>query len=529
MARLGGARRRPAGGCGLIQIQLLIPIPLALATLVVVLAFRHRERWQRLLVALLTTGAVALALVAPWLVYITGTIRENGGFSIDSSEDLLPVRIGFWQYPIQFGLILPLAVVGAGVVLLLLRRASGASFDGETGRWAPRPREVGVLLLPWWLLPFILAVLYQPTWPLEDALRPQRMWMVSSQPGLILAAIGLVAVAEHLVRRRPSAARFLVPGLIVTLLVACAPTTLATERLLWTIWSDRRYAHLQSGPDRVPEMSKLLDVTGPRPTILSYEDWSPLIWYETGASVVAVLPPGYAKLAFDPGVFTSHGQADRRDDLASALRGDVAALTGVADRYGADRIVLGRRGTSVGTISQPAALAAAVPGATAGGTSILPGNGWDAVVLEPGGSVAFSLAPIGEPIDLEIRVLPRLTGGNVGAGAGGIDATDPDAVTATPEPGGGALGPGGDPGARRLRVLAGDRLVAEISVPFTGSDDFVVVPARVELAPGERLVIEADDRIAVQAVTGFVADPGPPAGWQTIEETPDAVVWGRTP
>jgi hypothetical protein len=516
------------GICGLIQIQLLIPIPLALTSLVVVMALRHRDWLRGLLVVLVATGATAFAFVAPWLLYVAGTIRKNGGFSIDSSEDLLPVRIGFWQYPIQFGLILPLAAVGAGVVLYFLRRATSPGTDGETGRWAPRPPEVAALLLPWWLLPFTLAVLYQPTWPLEDALRPQRMWMVSSQAGLILAAIGLVAVAEYLVRRRPSVTRCLVPGLVVTLLVACLPATVATERLLWTIWSDQRYAHLQLGPDRVPEMSSLLDVQGPRPTILSYEDWSSLIWYETGASVVAVDPPGYAKLAFDPGVFTGHGQAERRADLATALRGDVAALTGVADRYDADRIVLGRRGDAIGLISQPAALAAAMPSATAGETRILPGNGWDAVVLEPGGSLAFSLAPTGEPIDLEVRLLPRLTGG-AGDGTGSTDATDLDAATPAPDLGGGALGPGGDPGARRLRILAGDRLVAAITVPFTGSDDFVVVGARVELAPGERLVIEADDRIAVQSVTGYVADPGPPAGWRTVTETPDAVVWGRTP
>jgi hypothetical protein len=411
---------------------------------------------------------------------------------------------------------------------LFLRRPNGPGSDAEPGRWAPRPPEIAALLLPWWLLPFTLAVLYQPTWPLEDALRPQRMWMVASQAGLILAAIGLMAVAEYIVRRRPSASRYLVPGLVITLLVACLPATVATERLLWTIWSDQRYAHLQLGPDRVPDMSSLLDVHGPRPTILSYEDWSSLIWYETGASVVAVVPPGYAKLAFDPGVFTGHGQPERRADLAGALRGDMYALTGLAERYDADRIVLGRRGDDLGVISQPAALAAAAPGATTGTTRILPGNGWDAVVLEPGASLAFSLAPIGEPIALEIRVLPRLTGG-AGDGAGSTDATDLDAAPPPPDLGGGALGPGGEPTARRLRVLAGDRPVAAISVPFTGSDDFVVVTAQVELAAGEQLVIAADDRIAVQAVTGYVADPGPPAGWQTLTETPDAVVWGRAP
>lgn len=517
------------GICGLIQIQLLIPVPLALTSLVVVTALRHRARIGTLLIALVATGVTALAFVTPWLLYVIGTIRKNGGFSIDSSEDLLPVRIGFWQYPIQFGLILPLAAIGAGVVLFLLRRTTGPDGDSETRRWAPRPTEVAALLLPWWLLPFTLAVLYQPTWPLEDALRPQRMWMVSSQAGLILAAIGLVALGDHLLRRRPSASRLLVPGLVVTLLVACLPATVATERLLWTIWSDRRYAHLQLGPDRVPEIARLLDVTGTRPTILSYEDWSSLIWYETGASVVAVLPPGYAKLAFDPGVFTGHGQADRRADLASAFQGDAAALASVADRYGAGRIVLARRGAAVGLVSRLAALAATGSGATAGPTRILPGNGWDGVVLEPGGSIGFTQLPVGQPIDLEIRVLPRLTGG-AGDGPAGIETGDPDAPAITPvEPSGGSLGPGGDPSARRLRVLAGDRPVAEIRVPFTGSDDFVVVGARVELAPGEPLVLVGDDRIAIQSLTGFVADPGPPAGWSVIRDTADAVVWGRVP
>ena len=135
-------------------------------------------------------------IVAPWLVWLAGTIRPNGGFSIDSSADLLPVRIGFWDYPIQFGLILPLAVIGAGVGLLFLRRPDGPRPNGEPGRWAPRPPEGGLLLVAWWVVPWTLAVLYQPSWPLEDALRPQRLWMIASQPGLILAAMGLVALVE---------------------------------------------------------------------------------------------------------------------------------------------------------------------------------------------------------------------------------------------------------------------------------------------------------------------------------------------
>ena len=129
------------------------------------------------------TGSVALPDRRPWLVWLAGVIGQNGGFSIDSSADLLPVRIGFWDYPIQFGLILPLAVIGAGVGLLFLRRPDGPRPNGAPGRWAPRPPEGGLLLVAWWVVPWTLAVLYQPSWPLEDALRPQRLWLIASQPG----------------------------------------------------------------------------------------------------------------------------------------------------------------------------------------------------------------------------------------------------------------------------------------------------------------------------------------------------------
>ena len=421
--------------------------------------------------------------------------------------------------------------MGAGVALSFLRRAGGPLPDDEPRRWAPHPLEAPILLLPWWLLPFTLAVLYQPTWPLEDALRPQRMWMVSSQPGLILAAIGLVALAQVLVRRRRERGRLVAAGLVATLLVACLPTTIATERLLWSIWTEPQYAHLQLGPDRVPDMSELLPVEGPRPTVLTYEDWSSLVWYDTGAAVVAVDPPGYAKLAFDPAVFTGHGQAARRADLAAGFRGDVAALTGVADRYGADRIVLARRDGGLGLVSRVAALAAAEPGATSGSTRTLQGNGWDAVVLEPGARLTLPLALTGQPIALEVRVLPRIAvdvGGDTGQGDALADPNEPSDATVTPaEPNAGALGPGGSPTARRIRILAGDRVVDEIAVPFTGSNDFTVVRSQVTLGPGEPLVIEGVDRIAIQSVTGYVPHDDPPPGWLVLTETDDAVVWAR--
>ena len=127
------------GLCALIQVQLLLPIPIALAALALARAWRDRDRWMAAIGALVITGAVTLLLVGPWLVWLAGVIAKNGGFSIDSSADLLPVRIGFWDYPIQFGLILPLAVIGAGVALLFLRQPDGPRPNGAPGRWSPRP------------------------------------------------------------------------------------------------------------------------------------------------------------------------------------------------------------------------------------------------------------------------------------------------------------------------------------------------------------------------------------------------------
>ncbi|MGZ8528694.1 MAG: hypothetical protein ACXWWR_07855, partial [Candidatus Limnocylindrales bacterium] len=167
-----------------------------------------------------------------------------------------------------------------------------------------------------------------------------------------------------------------------------------------------------------------------------------------------------------------------------------------------------------------------------GSVRILPGNGWDAVVLEPGSSLAFALSSSGEPIELEIRVLPGVGPASSGTSVAGPDDGDDssDSIFVAPlDPTIGALGPGGNSVARRIRILAGDRVVDEISVLYTGSNDFQVVRSAVTLAPGERLVIEALDRIAVQSVTGYVKDDRPPSGWRTLTETDDALVWARSP
>ncbi|MFH1475620.1 MAG: hypothetical protein ABIG85_07150, partial [Chloroflexota bacterium] len=179
------------GAAALVQVQLLLPIPVAFGATALVIAARDPGRRGRALAALCVTGGLALLLVGPWLADTVETIRRSGGVVLESSDQLEPARFGFWSYPRQFGLLLPLGLVGAGAALLLLRRLDGPRPTGAAGPWRPTLPEGGVLLATWWALPFLLGVLYDPSWPLEDALRPQRLWLIASQPLVILAAIGL--------------------------------------------------------------------------------------------------------------------------------------------------------------------------------------------------------------------------------------------------------------------------------------------------------------------------------------------------
>jgi hypothetical protein len=221
-----------------------------------------------------------------------------------------------------------------------------------------------------------------------------------------------------------------------------------------------------------------------------------LIWYETGSWVVAVNPPGYAKLAFDPAVFTGHAQAARRLDVSRAFNGDGAALASVADAYDANEILLARRGDRWGLIDQVASVSVRQPSAV-GTAAIVHGNGWDAVDLSPGERLATSIRTSAQAIDLEIRFVGERRAG-------------PD---------------------RRVDLLGdgenGERLLARLAVPATGGGDWVVVSATVQPKADERVSIVAVDPVVVQSLRGFVAS-SPPAGWHLATMTEDAILLRRT-
>lgn len=484
------------GAAALVQVQLLLPIPVVFTATALVVAARDPGRRGRALAALCVTGGLALLLIAPWLIETVETIRRNGGVVLDSSDQLEPARFGFWSYPRQFGLFLPFGLLGAGAGLLFLRRAEGPRPLGAPGPWRPSVAEGGLLLATWWALPFALGVLYDPSWPLEDALRPQRLWLIASQPLAILVAIGLAIAVEHVLRRRPAA---VAPVVVAVVLIASIPATTATALVVARTWTADAYAMLDRAVDRVPHFDALLGRDGPRETVLAPEDWSALAWFETGLPVVALVPPGYAKLAFDPARFTPASQAERRAALVTAWSGDAAALAAVAAQFGATRIVVPRDDDRWALLSLAATAVVAADPTAARGSAVAEGNGWDALDLPAGGRLLLPPGAAG-PVRIAVRVARR--------------------------------GPGEAP-AVRLRLVAvpaagADRPLGMIEIP-AGAVDWRRGGIEVSLGPGERLAIDAESPVLLQSIAGWVPRSDPPAGWRVAMETAEAVVLERAP
>ena len=498
------------GACALIQVQLLLPMPAALATGAVLVALSHPNLRWRCLGVLVVTGAVAAAMFAPWFAGQLDAIGRNGGVDLQSSDTLLPARFGPWSYPREFGLVLPLAIVGSGVALLLLRREDGPRPGGAvTGPWRPSLAQAPMVLVAWCAFAFVLAVLYRTDWPLEDALHPQRLWLLSSQPMAMLAAVGLATLVEDSVGRLRgglASQRRRVAATAVVMLVACVPATVATARLLGQTWQRPTYADLDLQRDRVPAFAALIPRRTDRATVFTYEDWSALVWFETGERVVAMEPAGFAKLAFDPAVFTSRSQEGRRADLLAAFDGDPGRLGAAATSYGASYLVLARRGDEVGLLDAVAAVAAGHPGNVTGTTSVLPGNGWDSLALETGATLAIPVAFTGS-IGFEIRVAVEV-GKPVAAAALELAVIAPD-------------------GEVRSTVPLG-----EIS---PAADGWAIVHAAATIEAGDSLRLRATAPVTIQSLRGFAATTtlatgaSPIPGWRITMATTDAVLLEPVP
>jgi hypothetical protein len=243
--------------------------------------------------------------------------------------------------------------------------------------------------------------------------------------------------------------------------------------------------------------------------VLTYEDWGTVTWFETGSWVVALDPPGYGKLAYDPGKLTGHSQDQRRADLATAFDGDPADLTRVADLYGAQRLVIASgpaEPAGLGLFDESAAVAAGLADdAVAGSWSLLSGNGWDAAALDAGSVLRLSLGATGRA-HLELRVAGAQQGIPVPARSFELTA---------------------------ITTGGGQRTLAQLTAPAT-SEPWQRLSADVELGPGERLAITAVDPVTIQSVRGYLdasaaADHLASLGWRVTRTTGEAAVLERQP
>jgi hypothetical protein len=252
--------------------------------------------------------------------------------------------------------------------------------------------------------------------------------------------------------------------------------------------------------DRVPRFGELLGRDGPRRTVLAPEDWSALAWFETGLPVVGLLPPGYAKLAFDPAVFATTSQDDRRAALVEAWSGSVGGLVAVADRFQANRIVIPRDGDRWALLDQAAAALVRVDPAAAVGGALVEGNGWDAVQLDVG----------------ERLVLPAVPAA--------MDAVRIRTV-GSPAP--------GQPTRLRLLAVPADGAGTERNLGTLDiearDDGWGRGEHPIALTPDERLVIEAMSPATLQAITGWMPQEAPPAGWRVATQTDRVSVLERAP
>jgi hypothetical protein len=182
-------------------------------------------------------------------------------------------------------------------------------------------------------------------------------------------------------------------------------------------------------------------------------------------------------------------------DVARAFGGAASALASVASEYGANQILIARRGGAWGTIHQVAATTARDEAATDGTSRIVDGNGWDVVELSPRSRLAFRIASQAG-LDLELRFR--------------------GAVDGQPQP---------DRAFRLLAVGPADeeRPLGDYHLPATDSEEWQIITVRVDVWAGERMAIEAIDPVAIQSILGF-ARSSPPPGWHVARETPDAIL-----
>lgn len=306
--------------------------------LVLVVALR-RDLLGRAIRNSAITAALGLLISSWWWATMLAAIVRGGSFGVHMPEYRVPIKLSLVEFPIEFGVFLPLGILGVAITARRLRRERSPS---------------ALLLLVWWVLPVLLAIFRPSDFPGGDTFFPRRLWQFASQPLAVMAACALLAVAAAVWRWRPLALSLVA----AVLLLAGLPNSWGTWRRIGEFWNDTSFADqdwdLGGGFAYGAWLEERARAEGPRTVMVPTPD-ATMVWYLAGEKVVYLYPTAAIKLAFDVPRLTGFGTAEREADLTTAFGGDPERMAELAGKYGARYVVLRRGGDLLGAVDLPAA------------------------------------------------------------------------------------------------------------------------------------------------------------------------------
>lgn len=280
-------------------------------------------------------AGVGLAISAIWWVPMVDALMRSGSFQVHMPESRVPVTIRLLELPLEFGVFLPLGLLGVARTIRRMRQ-------GNRAAW---------LLLIWWSLPVAIALLRPSGFPGGDTFFPRRLWQFASQPLMVMAADALLTDVLPRLRWRALA-------LLCTLVLASVPACWGSWQRLAEFWNQPSFARTDWDLAGNFRYATWLAAAGRREgpsTVLAPLPDATLVWYFAGQKVVYLYPTPAIKLAFDVKRLTGFSQLERQADFLTAYRGNPADVTAIADRYAAAYVVLHRRGDTVAAVDLPAA------------------------------------------------------------------------------------------------------------------------------------------------------------------------------